>query len=304
MLRRLILAAIALGVIGLAVFWVVTRPTRLDPAAIAGLVPDPVRGEYVFRAAGCASCHAADGAAGADLLKLGGGKSFASDFGTFYAPNISPDPVHGIGGWSDIDLVNALVNGVAPDGAHLYPALPYAAYSRMSLQDAVSLHSYLATLPAVDTASKPHDVGFPFSIRRLLGGWKFLYLDRDWVVSSVPPEAETGRYIAEALAHCGECHTPRTALGGLKTSAWLSGAPNPSGKGTVPNITPGGLDWSEADLVTFFQSGFKPDFDTAGGAMTEVVTNLSTLPEADLLSLAAYLKAVPAVSTGPTAKAD
>lgn len=299
MLRRWILAGAVLGLVALGVAWFVTRPTQYGPEAIAGLTPDPVRGEYVFRAAGCASCHAAAGASGADLLRLGGGQAFPSAFGTFYAPNISSDPVQGIGAWSAIDLVNALVNGVSPQGAHLYPALPYAAYTHMTLQDVVSLRAWLATLPAVDTPSRPQDVGFPFSVRRLLGGWKLLYLRRDWAVKDVPPEAVIGRYIAEALAHCGECHTPRTALGGLKRGLWLAGAPNPTGKGTIPNITPGGLDWSEADLVTFFQSGFKPDFDTAGGTMTEVIANLQTLPEADLLSLAAYLKAIPAVASKP-----
>jgi mono/diheme cytochrome c family protein len=295
-MRRAIAALVGLAVLGLAVFWVVTRPTVLDATEIAALTPDPVRGEYVFRAAGCASCHAAEGATGAELLKLGGGKAFASPFGTFYAPNISPDPQNGIGGWQPIDVVNALKNGVGPTGRHLFPALPYPAYTRMQLADAVSLAAYLATLPAVDTPSRPHGVSFPFNIRRSLGGWKFLFLDRDWVVPSVPLEAETGRYIAEALAHCGECHTPRNALGGLKTSAWLGGAPNPAGKGRIPNITPGKLTWSEAELVTFFQSGFTPEFDSAGGAMAEVIAGLATLPEADLLSRAAYLKSVPPIT--------
>ncbi len=293
MIRRLLLVFAALLAVALAAFWIVTAPRELPASALAGLVPDPVRGEYVFRAAGCASCHAAEGAKGADRLKLGGGRAFVTDFGTFYAPNISPDPAQGIGGWSDIEFVNAVTNGVGPQGQHLYPALPYAAYARMTLQDAVSLRAYLATLPAVATASEPHQLRFPFKIRRLLGGWKFLYLTRSWAVPQVPADAETGRYIAEALAHCGECHTPRDAFGGLKRSEWLAGAPNPSGKGRIPNITPAKLDWSEADLVTFFQSGFTPSFDSAGGDMAEVVENLSGLPEADLVSLAKYLKSVP-----------
>jgi mono/diheme cytochrome c family protein len=295
-MRRAIAVLAGLFVLGLAVFWLVTRPARIDPAEIAALTPDPVRGEYVFRAAGCASCHAAEGATGADLLKLGGGKAFASPFGTFYAPNISPDPQAGIGAWQPVDVVNALKNGVGPTGRHLFPALPYPAYTRMQLADAVSLAAYLATLPAVATPSRPHGVPFPFNIRRSLGGWKLLFLDPDWVVATVPPEAEAGRYLAEALAHCGECHTPRNALGGLQTSAWLGGAPNPAGKGRIPNITPGKLTWSEAELVTFFQSGFTPEFDSAGGAMAEVIAGLATLPEADLLSLAAYLKSVPPIS--------
>jgi mono/diheme cytochrome c family protein len=293
-MRRAVAVLVALGLAGLGAFWVLTRPTMLSADDIAGIGPDPVRGEYVFRAAGCSSCHAADGARDADLLRLGGGKAFASPFGTFYAPNISPDPVNGIGTWTPVDVVNALTNGVGPGGRHLFPALPYGSYGKMTLEDAVSLAAYLPTLPAVDTPSRPHDVPFPFNIRRSLGGWKLLFLSRDWVVPAVPPEAETGRYIAEALAHCGECHTPRNALGGLKTGQWLAGAPNPSGEGNIPDIRPGKLTWSEADLVTFFQSGFTPEFDTAGGNMAEVVRSLGTLPEDDLLSLARYLKAVPA----------
>jgi mono/diheme cytochrome c family protein len=293
-MRRAAAVIVVLGVLGFAAFWLLTRPTVLTAEALEGMAPDPARGEYVFRAAGCASCHAAEGATGAEALKLGGGKAFASPFGTFYAPNISPDPTHGIGDWAPVDVVNALVNGVGKDGAHLFPALPYTSYGKMMLDDAVSLAAYLPTLPAVDTPSKPHEVPFPFNIRRTLGGWKMLFVSRAWAVPEVPDEAETGRYIAEALAHCGECHTPRNALGGLDTGSWLAGAPNPSGQGNIPDIRPGKLTWTEADLVTFFQSGFTPDFDTAGGTMAEVVRNLGTLPEADLLSLARYLKAVPA----------
>ena len=295
MFRRALRLIVILAVLGLLGFWVLTRPKTTPEEAIAGLTADPVRGEYVFRAAGCASCHVSQGETEASL-KLGGGLALESPFGTFYAPNISPDPDEGIGAWRPIDLVNALKHGVSPQGEHYYPALPYASYTHMTDEDVVSLFAYLRTLPPVPTPSKPHDVGFPFSIRRLVGGWKLLYLREGWAVGEIPPEAETGRYIAEALAHCGECHTPRDVFGGLKLKSWLGGAPNPAGRGHIPNITPGGLDWPQADILTFFQWGQKPDFDSAGGDMASVIEHLQTLPEADLASLAAYLKAVPAVA--------
>jgi mono/diheme cytochrome c family protein len=106
---------------------------------------------------------------------------------------------------------------------------------------------------------------------------------------------ERGRYLVEALGHCGECHTPRNAFGGLIKSRWLAGAPNPSGRGTIPNITPAKLDWSDGDLKTYFTSGFKPDFDTVGGHMADVIENLKLMPETDLQAIIAYLRAVPAV---------
>jgi mono/diheme cytochrome c family protein len=109
------------------------------------------------------------------------------------------------------------------------------------------------------------------------------------------PELEAGRYLAEALAHCGECHTPRNAMGGLDRSRWLAGAPNPSGEGRIPNITPAALDWSAADIAEYLKSGFTPEFDTAGGSMAAVVAGTSRLSDADRAAIAAYVKAVPPV---------
>ncbi|MRX48934.1 diacylglycerol kinase [Paracoccus sp. S-4012] len=288
----LILAAAA--ILAVAILWFLTRPGSVSAAELSGLTADPVRGEYVFHGAGCASCHSAPGAEGEDQLRLGGGQAFVSDFGTFYAPNISPDPEHGIGRWSDADLVNVLLHGIGPEG-HLYPAMPYDAYEEMTLNDMVSLRAFMATLPTVASENRAHEVPFPFNIRRALGLWDLMFVRDGWVVTAVPPDAETGRYIAEALAHCGECHTPRNAFGGLQRGAWLSGAPNPAGEGRVPNITPGRLTWSEDEIAAFLRSGFTPDFDTAGAQMAEVVRSLSNLPEEDLRSVARYLKAVPAV---------
>ncbi len=271
---------------------VATGPRPLVEDALTGLVPNSEQGAVIFAAAGCASCHTAkDGPA--DVMA--GGKAFVSDFGTFYAPNISSDPVQGVGSWSNLDLANAITRGVRPDSSHLYPAFPYAAYNKADLQDVVDLIAHLQNLPADPTPSKTHDLSFPFNIRAALGVWKLLFIRDNWVLANAEtPQIARGRYLAEALAHCGECHTPRNILGGLERTAWLAGAPNPSGEGRTPNITSGKLEWSQADIAEYLSSGLTPDFDTAGGAMAEVVKNTALLSNSDRAAIAAYVKAVPA----------
>ena len=184
----------------------------------------------------------------------------------------------------------------APDGQHYYPAFPYPSYALATPQDMVDLHAFLRTLPADDTVSPPHELGFPFNIRRSVGGWKLLFLRDDFeLAGDLPPEAERGRYLAEALAHCGECHTARGVLGQPLRSAWLGGAPNPVGDGSIPNITPAGLTWSERDVAAYLRDGFTPDFDSAGGEMASVIRNLANLSDADHAAIAAYLQVVPPV---------
>lgn len=291
-LFRWLLIAAALSC---AAFWFLTRPDLLPTSAFSGLTGDPARGEPVFWAAGCASCHMAEGARDKAQLVLSGGQRFPSDFGTFVAPNISPDPDHGIGTWDLPDFANAVMRGVSPNGQHYYPVLPYTAYSKMALQDVADLKSFMDGLPVSATPSQPHDLSFPFTLRRGLGLWKLLFMKDNWALQGdLPASADRGRYIAEALAHCGECHTPRNRAGGLRRDRWLSGAPNPSGKGTIPNITPGKLDWTEAEIVEYLTSGFTPDYDVVGGHMVHVVENMARLPESDRRAVADYLKAVPA----------
>lgn len=292
-LRRLIGRTTSVALIGAAVFWLLTTPESSSPEMVAGLDGDVDRGALVFAAGGCASCHAAPKASGEAKLVLAGGHAFPSPFGTFYAPNISTDPKAGIGTWSTLDLVNAMRHGTMPGGQHYFPAFPYTSYVRASVADIVDLRAYLATLPPSDIESRPHEVGFPFNIRRGLGLWKLMFQKPDWVIDTpgLPENIIRGRYLVESLGHCGECHTPRSFLGNLKYDQWLNGAPHPSGKGTIPALR--GIDWSEGDIAEYLKSGFTPDFDTAGAEMADVVENTSKLSDADRAAIAAYIKALP-----------
>lgn len=258
---------------------------------------DVARGAYMFNLSGCASCHMEKGAKGEARLMLGGGQAFDTPFGRFHAPNISPSE-DGIAGWNTLDLANALLRGVSPDNQHYYPSFPYSSYTRMHAQDVADLKAYLDTLPPVVQENRPHELPFPFSIRRTLGLWKLMFLNGDPVAGPAEPR---GQYLVEGPGHCAECHTPRNALGGLDTSRWLAGAPNPEGKGRIPNLTPGGNlgNWSVEDIAYYLETGFTPDFDTAGSTMVEVVENLSLASPEDRLAIARYLKALPPMPNGP-----
>ena len=299
LLGKLAVAALVLGGAGAVGFWLLTAAQQLDAETIAALgTGDAKRGERMFRAAGCASCHARPKAVGAAALELAGGLELATPFGVFVAPNISPDPNDGIGSWTVEDFANAMLNGVAPDGSHLYPAFPYPSYTRMKSGDVADLYAYLKTLPPVAGRTAEHRLAFPYNIRRGLGLWKLLYLSDEPVVALAPDASEQarhGQYLVEGPGHCGECHTPRDFAGGLKTGEWLAGAVAAEGKGNVPNITSGegGISWSQNDIAYFLESGFTPDFDSVGGSMVDVQRNTALLPAEDRQAIAAYLKAVP-----------
>ncbi|PWE33137.1 diacylglycerol kinase [Maritimibacter sp. 55A14] len=290
--RTALLAALAAT---LTVCWVLTRPLPAGTNVLDRRAGDPAAGKAVFDAGGCAGCHAEPGAEGAARLVLAGGRRLASPYGIFVAPNISPDPEHGIGGWSARDLLRAMRDGVSPDGRHYYPAFPYTSYRHASARDIADLKAYLDTLPAAATPNTPHEIRFPYSLRPMLGLWKRLHLRADWVVpeNGLDETTRRGRYLVEALGHCGACHTPRGPLGGLDRENWLAGAPDPDGEGRIPNITPGALDWSAEDIAYYLKTGFTPEYDSAGGEMVEVIAALSRLADADRAAIAAYLKAVP-----------
>lgn len=292
-MRRRISIVLGLLVVTGVAGWLATAPATVDASKFSQITPDIERGAVIFKASGCASCHSAPGTRGEARNTLSGGKSFASDFGTFYAPNISPDTENGIGNWDVTDLANALRYGTSPDGRHYYPAFPYTSYTKMTDADIVSLFAYIRTLPPSRSSSLEHDVGFPFNINRGLGAWKLLYLRKDWALELEPgSDLENGRYFVEALTHCGECHTPRNLIGGLDTGRWLAGAPNPSGKGTIPNITPAKLAWSDLEILDYLVVGMTPDFDAVGGSMADVVEELSQIPESHVADIVNYLKSV------------
>jgi mono/diheme cytochrome c family protein len=284
--------------------WWITEPQTITAGGLPDHIPDSSAGEMVFWAGGCASCHASPvngrRAEGDDKLLLGGGLELDTPYGIFRVPNISSDTDDGIGAWSMVDFVNAMQRGVAPDGRHYYPSFPYTSYARMAVEDVMNLRAYLATLPAVRGNSGDHTLGFPWNVRRGIGAWKRLYLDADWIAELEIPHATLarGRELVEGAGHCGECHTPRDRFGGMISGRWLGGAPNPEGKGRIPDITPSGkntADWSAGDITYYLESGFTPDFDTVGGSMVAVQENMAMLPKADREAIAAYLKAIPSV---------
>jgi len=289
-MKRRLAMCFGLIVVVLLALWFVSRPKVLLVDNFSGLEGNLHRGERVFWASGCASCHADPMAQDEAKLVLSGGYRIESPFGVFIAPNISPGPA-GIAGWTSYDLANALMAGVSPDGRHLYPSLPYTTYNRMAPQDVVDLKVFLDTLPVSDAVSLPHELSFPFDIRRGLGLWKLFNVRADWAVTDVPsPQLQRGRYLVEALGHCAECHTPRNVTGGLDVSRWMQGAPNPSGKGSIPAISTDKLDWSAQDIAYYLETGFSPDFDSAGGQMAKVIEATARLSAEDRDAIAAYLK--------------
>jgi len=295
---RLFLIAVSLLLAGgVVVFLLLTRPETI-PLADIPESGDPEKGAYVFYAAGCAACHADPKAKGEERLKLGGGLALKTPFGTFYPPNVSPDETHGIGGWSTAEFVNAVMRGVAPDGSHYFPAFPYTSYTHMSRQDVVDLKAFMDGLPPVAAEAPDHELPLPFRWRRPLGIWKRLFM----VDGPLPPipgadaAVQRGAYLVNGPGHCGECHTPRNLLGGPETAWALTGAPDPSGDGFIPNITPsadGIGDWTIDDIAAALKLGILPDYDTFGGSMIEVQENTAHLTDADRRAIGAYLLSLP-----------
>jgi len=300
MLRKFFLAGMGAGLLGLALFWFLTAPSVVPASALGAHQTDPQNGEVMFNAGGCASCHATPGEG--DRTRLGGGLALKSPFGTFHVPNISSDMKDGIGAWSEADFVTAMVKGTSPGGQHYYPAFPFTSYRLMKVSDLRDLFAHLKTLPAVQGRVRDHDVGFPFNIRRLLGGWKLLFLGSGSFVPDPSQSAEwnRGAYLVNGPGHCAECHSPRNVLGGIRAGQRFAGGPNPEGEGFVPNITQARMkDWAEDDFAYLLESGMTPDGDSVGGSMGPVIRNTSLLPEADRKAMAVYLKSLAPVQ-GPT----
>lgn len=254
------------------------------------------RGEYVFRAAGGCTCHADPDR---EELTLSGGRPIATPFGTIYGTNITPDPETGIGDWTDEDFIRAMREGISPEGHPYYPVFPYTSFTKMTDADVSDIKAYLFSLEPVRKENREPEFDFPYNNRTSVRVWRGLYFDPKRFEARADQTAEwnRGAYIAESLAHCGECHTPRTFMGATDDDLYYAGsAEGPEGE-LAPNITPdeatGIGKWSVPDMVWFLQTSFKPDGDDAQGLMGEIIDHgYRHLEESDLKAIAVYLESL------------
>ena len=270
------------------------------PAAFAADRAVVARGAYLTNAADCVTCHT-------DVAHRGkpyaGGRAIATPFGTFYSPNITPDPKTGIGRWTEAQFLHALHDGIRADGANLFPAMPYPSFTKITDGDARAIWAYMQTLPAVRQPNRPPELPFPLSWRPLQTIWKWLFFAPGRFRSTPGRSAawNRGAYLVLALAHCGECHTPRKFLGAMQQSRFLAGTRHGPNGDKVPNITSdpksGIGSWNVSDIVALLTDGQTPGFDFIGGTMAEVVNSTSRLTEADRRAIAVYLKTVPPLAT-------
>ena len=262
------------------------------------------RGEYLVRAGGCFSCHTVAGGE-----KLAGGRALATPFGTFYSPNITPDRETGIGRWTNAQFLRALREGVRPDGANYFPVFPYPSFTGITDGDALAIKAYLFSLSPVHRENRPHDVPFPFAWRFLQTGWKLLFFTPG-PFQPAPDRSvayNRGAYLVTALAHCGECHTPRNFLGATQSGLWLAGTPDGPAGQLVPNITPdpdtGIGKWEKDDIVELLRTGTTPEQSKVKGAMRETIDDgLKYLSDSDLEAIADYLFAQPPIVHNVTRK--
>lgn len=272
------------------------------PSAALAQQPDADavrRGEYLFNVGGCFGCHTDTKNNGPSLA---GGRALGTPFGTFYGPNITPDMQYGLGRWTEADFMRAMRHGERPDGANLFPVFPYTSFTKIGDADLKDLWAYLRTVTPVAQPNRDHDVSFPFSVRAGMTVWKWINFTSGAFQPDPARSAEVNRgaYLVQAVAHCGECHTPRNIMGGLNASSAFAGTPNgPEGE-RVPNITPhpdtGIGKWSAGDLLDLLKQGMTPDGDFVGGAMGEVVRNSTgKLGDDDLRAVIAYLKSLPPI---------
>jgi mono/diheme cytochrome c family protein len=284
------------------------RGKRVDLADFQGANPTGVpqsltqadlvsRGEYLTRAADCAACHTAPGG-----KPFAGGLAFKLPMiGTLYSTNITRDPETGIGAWSDDEFVRALHEGVGKEGERLYPAFPYTSYTLMTRSDALAIKAYLFSLKPIKYPPPPNDISFPFNQRYLMWFWNVLFNPghRFRPNPDQPADWNRGAYLVEALGHCGDCHTPRNLLFGLKSHEKFAGALIQGWK--AYNITPdpkwGIGAWSDAEIDGYLSQGHTEGRSSASGPMAEVVDNsLRFLTDVDIAAMSTYLKSVPPVT--------
>lgn len=264
-------------------WWLSSRPEVPDM-----MIPDSTaaveRGRYLVHAAGCISCHE-----GTEHPGLSGGLALESDFGTFFASNITPDPVSGIGAWTGRDFVLAMRHGRTPTGGFYFPAFPYRSYAGMSDGEVLDIAAYLMSQPAISNEVAAHDI--PVWLSR----WQLAFWNRmaDVMEGSVTapasdPQIARGAYLSRALGHCGECHTPRNSLGIVNLNREFAGGVL-EGRNVAPIDADALEGWSENDFALFLMLGLKPDGEFVGGKMDPVIEhNTSQLTEEDRLAMAAF----------------
>lgn len=235
-------------------------------------------------------------------MPFAGGRALKTPFGTFYGPNITPHPDAGIGRWDGDDFARALRYGAGPGGAHFFPAFPFPSFTKITDADARDLWAYVSSLPPDPTPSRKHDLVFPAGWRFLAAAWGWLFFKPGEFVPDPARSAAVnrGRYLVDALGHCGECHTPRNVFGATDPSRYLAGAKLAEGS-RAPDLTPTRLKkWSDPELKDFLSSGMTPDGDVVGDTMGEVIRNTASqwTPQ-DLAAVVAYLRTVPPQPEAP-----
>lgn len=291
MLRRIVIGAGSLGLACLLGFLALAWRSSIapiDPPDKTGFSADLIaRGEVLAGAGDCAVCHNSRGGA-----PFAGGLGLRTPFGIIYSTNITPDPETGIGRWSQQAFTRAMREGVSRDGSHLFPAFPYDHFTRISDEDIKALYAYLMTRPAVRSVAPTNTIPFPLNVRFLQEGWKILFFrdGRYQPDASKSVEWNRGAYLAEGLAHCGGCHTPRNSFGAERIADAYAGATIDNW--IAPALTdanPSPVPWTETELYSFLRSGVAPLHGVTAGPMSPVIhTGLSAIPDADVRALAIY----------------
>jgi len=259
---------------------------------------DPLaKGRYLAVAADCEACHTAEHG-----IPFAGGRPFETEYGTIYAPNITPDPETGIGSWSDAEFLRAMHQGISKDGTRLYPAFPYASYTLLTDEDVLAIKAYIFSLPAVKNTAPPTELRWPYNQRGLMAIWGKLYnpSERFQPVAGQSAEWNRGAYLAEALGHCGECHTPRTALQALDNKRKFAGGMAEGWRAyNLTSDKDSGIGtWSAEDLEQYLKTGHSADRGSAFGPMAQAVhLSFQKLTPSDVTAIVSYVRSIPAVST-------
>ena len=256
------------------------------------------RGKYVYGATGGCGCHTKP----KDLVNAGG-RRYDGPYGTVYSSNITPDRETGIGAWTDEQVITAIRLGRRPNGERLVPVHPYTVFNGMAAEDLRALVAYLRTLPPVKRPNQPKQITVPLFDSVFLPAWLAAFAPSETPPSSAPSTGVArGEYLVRAVAHCGECHTPRTMTMATDNARFLAGNAKGPENSEVPNITPDkdtGLSWTAEQIAEFLGTGNKPDGDVAGGLMGEMIQGTTAgykdLTRADRLAIAHFIKSVPPV---------